>query len=950
MKMKNIIIISILTFFFALNLQADENRTPVKINHNSHKMGNDYKSTSYTTYTRYQKIYNYQGQIFDLEYRNESSDYYGTIIQSNYIRVRNYDTLKNEFNTLYTPDSQSDNPYIFSEKTHAVFFGYADYLWFFGKGASLNIYRFNINNNQMDIIETPLPFTDNDYCYSASCVMDTCIYAFRSNHKDIMVDVFNFDESTELLVCTSSFQLEDNSGNSTVASAESFLDSDGILKIVYTTISGSHGEAKRYNPETGSRISFFSKEDLNDIKIAFGSMRGDGESNVYNAGSATEGNPNRCSVFFVKNDEEKHKGEIYNKRCPIGFVQFAYDSDGFVRLTEDECRLVLSSDDYYAKSSGDAIIDITYNYVGKDMSNYIKGREAHQKQIVLVNCDKKQETNFSYFDSDIYMIKPGSDSPVSDFSNEEYEGVREYWTLVGITEGAPPAPVDWEVWDSLHASTIEPSELELEYSSEGLISVESSTENSYGSGFSFEGEVKIHIIPKLELTGGYSSKHSQTNESVNKMDSSFTYTISQSVGLNETSQENAYYFYLAPTISRYHYQMYPWWDVSGDNPILGVDDYMFKVIANTLLPETYPLTDGIHQVSDPNDENMEDWIERGDANTPNTMASYAHSNDLAPAKLSWKASQGESSQKLSTQTSTVQKQEYSYDNEVEYSFGLKIPHIFEFTGENFSSYNFSIGTEVESTLDKSINIKYETGNSDLGFMCDKLVLDTYLFTPSSNYDWWYYDSLPNGFKPWYIAYGISTVSKYDLQLLSPASDQQFIDGQSQIFSWQGEVSNVKVYILNAPDIRPENIIKKTEVGKASEMLLNELPVGKYYWAIRATDPDGIIIWTKSRPFEILQKDFFKDVQSTSSLANMAINVYPNPASSDETKLTFELEKEGEVFIQLYNLQGQLLWRKEVNCNITGIFTETIPLTDLSGTGVIIIKTPNSRGIQKIVKY
>jgi len=943
--MKNIIL-STLIFVFALNAQADENRTPVRFKHNDHKMS--YETGFQTTTSRYQKMTNYQGKIYSLEYRKETYSTANYYDEDFYVRLREYNVGENQLETKYTPNAQSKAQNIFSGATHTAFFGYEDYLWFFGNPSStLQIYRYHIADNTMIILDTDIPGNT----YSASCVMDDCIYAFRRDNG-VMVDVFKFDEESQSLFIDSSFKMESN--NVTVTSAECFKDADGVLKVVYTTMTSDLGEAKFYNPATGHVFGFFSKEDLNDIRIASGSIKGDGESQAFDAGTSTADNPNRWSVWFVKNDKEKHKGEVYNKRCPIGFVQFVYENENFTRLTSDECRVVLPSDDYYSKSETDARIDITYNYMALDKSNYISNLDemAMQKQIVLINADKKEETNFSYFDSDIYRVQPGSAIPSTDFADETYEGinVKDFWTLVGITEGAPPAPIDWELWDGHHNTNVEPSELELEFSSEGLISVESTTENSYASGFSIEGETELPIIPKLELTGGYSNKHSQTNESINELSHSNTYTFSQTIGLNETSQENAYYFYLKPAINRYHFQMYPWWDSDGTLPILGVDDYMFKVISNTFSAESFPISEGIHQIENPNDENMADWAERCDTDDPNSLINMANHNNLAPVSLSWNAYQGEASQKLTSETTNIQKQEYTYENEVEYEVGFKIPKILEFSYENSHTFKFGIGTEVESKLESSISINYNVGNPEVGFMCDKLLLNTYLFTPSGTTDWWYYDSLPNGFKPWYIAYGISTVSKYNLELLYPATNQQFIVGQDLSLKWTDGFSNAKVYILKYQDIRPENILRKAEVNRSNQTSISDLEPGKYYWAVQTTDPDGIVVWSEARPFEVLEEDFFKNTQSASSTPNMAINVYPNPTSNQYTFASFEIEEEGMVYFKLFNLQGQLVWEDSKSYSNTGIYREEISLSKLQRNGILMIQTTNSKGVRKILKY
>ena len=949
--MKKLILI-ILTLSLTFHAWADHDRTPIKVNHNKTKAMGGLAGDEY-----YQKMINYNGNMYQLKIEKVTTNHGpGISTYQQYITLSLYDIGKNEFTELYHSYEMSTStplsPVLDIVTVYPdVFFGYSDYLWFFGYQNGIAYqYRYNIESNKMDIIASPQSVPDLDFTnnyFRASCEMDSSIFIFTSQNNKTYYTNSKYNNVTNTIQFLTTTELDNSMF---INSAESFQDDDGVMKIVYTTLNNNSGSAKLFNPVTGTTATFFTKDDLNDIKIARGSIQGDKENQAFDAGKPTANNPDRWSVWFVKDKSEKHKGENYNKRCPIGFVQFVYENETFTRLTTDECRVVLPSDDYYAKQPEDAYIDICYNYNPVDKSLAINGNESFQKQIILINSDKNNCTNLSSFNSDVYMIDPSSTVPVTDFADESLDGinVRNYWTLLGITDGAPPAPMNWNLWEATHTVDTEPSELELEYSTEGLITVEESSENSYS--LSKNSDIEFKIIKELKYERSKQNEHALTNESVNKLTQSNTYTISHTIGLNETNQQNATYIYLIPTIKRYNYKMYPWWDVNSTHPILGIDNYMLKTTGNTIKLVAVPLSKGIHQISDPNDSKMKDWVYRGNANINNTMAYEANMHGLAPIQLSWEAFQGSVEQKLTSETINLKKESYTQDTTTNLSHGFEMKDVFKFPKDSSYAKSYTRSVEVESSIEKSITIKYNVGNPEVGFMCDNLVLNTYLFTPQENFNWWYYDSLPNNYHPWYIAYGISTVSKNKLALLFPASNQQLMINQKPSFAWTEGFGNASLFILSKPDLRPENIVRKVDVGRANDAYIADLEPGKYYWAVQALDPEGVMAWSESRPFEVINQDFFKNVQSESSYKSLPVNVYPNPANAETTHASFDLAEPGTVHLMLFNLQGQLIWETSKNYPTSGIFREEIPLDHLKNCGLLKIQTPKSSGIAKILKF
>ncbi len=947
--------ISTLLIFSLLASAAfcDHDRSPVKFKHSSHELSDETKALSQYINFQKNKFINFDGQVYCLSYHTSqyTGDPYHLIIFRD-LYLYSYDTKDNNYSEILH-QSYDEEPGIMPSGDHAAFFGYAGYLWYFAENNGVWISRFNPQTKVLDQFEYPYPQGNDSYNYSAACVMDSTIYVFKYGNSSIIADIYGFDEASQELEYLKSETIQSGiSEYKAVASAEAFMDKDNILKIAFTTYDyhDNKGEAWFYNPETQNSGMFFSKSDLADIKLAFGSMQAEGESQAWDEGQATASNPNRMSVFFVKDDKEKHKNKVYNKRCPIGFVQFVYGNESFQRLTDDECRVVLPSDDYYAKGEDNAKIFVTYNYVAVDKTLAIPGNDGCQKQILLVNADKKMESNFSYFNSDIYMNDPYDNRPSTNFIDESFEGldVRDFWTLVGITDGAPPAPIDWEVWEENYSNNLEPTELELVSESESLVTMEISAENSYTQATKIEAEMEAHIVPKLELTGGYSSKFTQANENVNEFSQKLSYSITQSLGLNEASQETAQYFYLVPEITRYNYKLYPWWNDAGNLPVSGVDDYMFKTTKHQLKVEPVEISEFPHSISEPNDPDMMDWLLRGDSNEEGSVANYAKNYGVFPASVGWTNNSAGQIAELVKEDISMQEQKYSYSTEVEYSAGFKFPKIFEFEKEWGNELEYSMSSSVESSLKKTVKVDYHNMvEASKGIMCEELSVDAYLFTPNNQVDWWYYEGLPNGFKPWYIAYGVSMVSKDKAVLLSPSVQQQFYKNQHFDFSWETSSQNSALFIASSPNIRPENIVFKGNYARNLKESSPELLPGVYYWCVAAVDGDGQLCWSEVRSFEIVDQNYFKDFMDSKS--GFSMKIFPNPVSVEEVSVSFEVLQEGPVEIFIQDMLGRVVYTESLGVMQEGMFRKTIPVIDLNGMGIVSVRTTTATSSAKIIR-
>ena len=954
--MKKIITIIALLWGISNSILADENKVPMGFDHQNYKMGdtpgNEYKPY----YFMKQKYYNYKGTVYLLE--SKETKFISTYATSSSYIISISTYINNSIDTIYNKNNIQIEPNIFGYNNSAVFFGYGEFLWYFNTtGTSLEINRFNPDSCIMNTFKTNLPYTDKSYKYSASCVMDTCVYTFRSNGKSIMVDVFNFDDRTKQMVFNETFTLESSAGNSKVTSAECFLDTDNKLKLIYTTMNGSVGKASFYNPATRKVSLIFNKSDLGNMKVAMGSLQCDKEVAAVDNSAPTGSNPNRFSLFFVKDDVDKKKtdkSQKYYKHNALGFIEYVFDNEKATRLdTKNEYRVVLASSDYYAK--GGARIDLTYYTKPINVTSFINGNDGYQKQILLINNDKNNQTNFSYFNSDIYRIVPTSVPAVTDFSQYTNKYYKDFWSLVGIYDGAPPAPVDWDLWESSHALEFDPSRIEISKTSSVGTSVTQTTKTSHSYGIGFTNK----FASIYGAIGGFSMNDADINGSLTRFDSTFTVTITHTTPLKKDNQNYGYYIYLAPIIKRFEYNLYCWWDTGHKHPIKSTSDYMFQVSNVREILEPIPLNSGIFQISNPNDSSMAEWKVRGDPNPMGTMANHAKKQGLFPLAMSWNASEGPANTSISAETAFTKEIETTTQSIVDWSLEISgeipEPEIFVFSGEieNSTETSFSATTTSTLAMSNDISFTYEHASPAVGLMSNALRLDVYVFTPGraeKTNDWWYYDSLPNGFKPWYIAYGVTTHSASKFNLNFPAQNQQFISGEPLDFHWDGEFTEIELFVSTSPSIRPENTVRRIKTGTSLKAGINGLEPGKYYWAVSGKDADGILVYSESSSFEVLPKEFFKPSETSKSYHNtIPVLIYPNPAANNSTHVSYQTQQTGSVHLQLYTVQGQLVWEKSINHQVEGIYNEEIPLNNMGQIGIFVIDTPNGRGVQKILK-
>jgi hypothetical protein len=561
------------------------------------------------------------------------------------------------------------------------------------------------------------------------------------------------------------------------------------------------------------------------------------------------------------------------------------------------------------------------------------------KQIQVFYPDQDGRIYGAYFNSDSWRPVPGSTVSSIDLADDEIYGqqIRSLWTLVGITDGAPPCSIDWERWEATHNVVTEPTQLIFSTESEQSGEITSSYEDSYSIG----GKVQAGIegIMDMDMSFTYANTFKQTVSSGYTVKSSLT----MSIGLNDESQQLGYYVWNVPQILRTSYMVYPWYDYTSQHPVTNTLQYQFRTVGSEILLENIPIHNYPFEIDNPNETNLSEFTQAGRSK----MYSSANSNGLMPLyTIYWGNPTSGGSFEFSQGNSTITSVELKNSYKWEEGMTVGIPAIFKVgINEGFDvsytseyKYDTKFGQKVEVSLENLI--KQEDG---VNF--NHYSVSTYLFKPNAA-DWWYLDSM-NGQEPWYIGYIISSLGIKLLQITpAPAGNLRSSD---LLFSWKpegGDLSDYELFISTDPTAGPGSTIYRLackDKTMASPVDFNPEQGKTYYWSVRGIAPNGEIVWSNSRAFTVGEEQ----PSGTSSL--LKASVYPNPGNIYDMTIAADPETWGTVRIRLIDINGKMVAAKETYSEDGSPVTVSFSGLDLpAGIYLAVISNEKEQVVKKVV--
>jgi hypothetical protein len=566
-----------------------------------------------------------------------------------------------------------------------------------------------------------------------------------------------------------------------------------------------------------------------------------------------------------------------------------------------------------------------------------------QQKVCVFYPGAKAEINGALFDSDIWRPVPGSVVSSTDLDQDQEtmygKEIRNLWTLIGITDGAPPCSIDWPVWESLHTLSEEPTELKWITENVTKSELSSSYEDKYSVGTKID--TKEEEVVSMESSFKYSKAFKSKQSSATTLKT----TLTLKFGLNETSQENGWYIWAIPQIQRVSYQVYPWWDKDSlKHPITNSLQYQFStpgILIKTIAAEIsgYPFL-----IDEPNDPGMAEW--KGDHRTE--LYNSANYYDLQPiGPVNWTAGIAGEEYALSETSSTSTTTESASSYEQELSIGAKLPEVFKISASESSEVAYSSETQQETEYGTDVEVSLvNLINMTDGINIPGYNFGIYWFKPDQA-NWWYMDSLGTQ-RPWYIGYIVNSTGA-KLEPLSPAPGSH-IRGPEMLFSWKAtgaDLHEYKFFIADAPAIGPGTTIYKSICGDKTAVnpvdFLAE-PGMKYYWAVRGMTDKGEVVWSKSQAFSIAANE---SVLQESS--GMMVNINPNPAKNGDIFITFDLPEPGPVSFILHENNGRMLREQTDIYYKSGTYTITFPVVNLSsGVYFMVVRSSKAAVTNKLI--
>ncbi|MFO7614648.1 MAG: T9SS type A sorting domain-containing protein, partial [Bacteroidales bacterium] len=571
------------------------------------------------------------------------------------------------------------------------------------------------------------------------------------------------------------------------------------------------------------------------------------------------------------------------------------------------------------------------------------GYDGLAKVIQIFYPDDDGIIHGAFFNSDIWRPVPGSVISSTDLQNDSLYGpeIRKLWTLVGITDGAPPCSIEWEAWDStlnLNQHKIAPTELEFSFQESKSVEVKSIYEDTYTFG------TKIDIGIEEIATLGFGFEYSNCFKSLVSSSHEVTTKLTQSFGLNYLNQEHGYYFWNIPNITRTSYMVYPWYDNGFAYPIPNSFQYQFITNGSALHMEEADISAFPFQINEPNEETLHDFTQEGRAMMYADILSYGAYNPIKT--LYWlNGINGQNWVWEGTNDSTVSlesKNTYKWEE----TAGFGIPAIFTSTTHLQQEVSYSaestcktkFGTEVKVSLD-GLELKTH------GINFSEYYVDIYWFKPEE-YEWWYLDST-FGHKPWYLAYMVKGL--HSKLLLSTPQDASHLKGEDLLFTWQVEGEELKdfeLFITNFPAVRQHTLIYSVKCGNMTAANLKDFspePGVTYFWTVRGFASDGTVVWSETRSF-IMGKD-----QPDNPGALLKATIYPNPARDGQVCVAYDLPEAGRVSVYIYDINGHLLQQSEQAYHPAGIITEQFEIKDYApGIYIVLIQTGKANVTRKLV--
>lgn len=539
------------------------------------------------------------------------------------------------------------------------------------------------------------------------------------------------------------------------------LDADGNEYVLVNGTGDGYTDIYKFTPyinDGGRRdfaiynncvdVNFSSSLEIGAAMIFEGSVKG---QQITDPEEAYPDRMTRIGMQYDKNSSDYHT---------IYYIEYRNDNGYYRMVNQGQVGLptVISGPGDMSKglqSCGAAEL------IPADWTSALPGIDGYRQVIWFFYPDDHKRFNGMGFISDNWMLDPDSIVKSYDLTDTvSYEGIKDLWTLVGITDGAPPVSIDWETWDEKHNNWITPAS-SLKFSVEDMtkVRITTSSEDQWSVGESVDLDLAFKL---LSVSYGEEFNYSWTykNQFGTTRDTTMEYELEFS--LRPESQEYGYFIWKIPKIKRFRYSVYPWWDTESlQYPIPRTTQYLFRTTGYNILPESIPIEEFPFGIEHPNNPDMSEWMFDARTELYSDIVKY----NVPSVALGWNTGSGGITVTLAKNTDSTSNYSMTntYETKVEAGLSYKVPKVFRISAGISASYEVSytntgmVSTEFGESVEASLKPLL---NQSTGVNVPSLKTNMYLLGPngSKNHDYYYYEGL-NGARPWYIAYIVNSISE-----------------------------------------------------------------------------------------------------------------------------------------------------------------------------------------------
>jgi hypothetical protein len=961
-----------LLYLIPANLQSQ-----TKIEHDKHYFWNKHHKWDNLN-SSYYNFYNTGTKMCCITAHYEAETYYvgGEPVTINYpyIDIYHYNENDREFKYVKNIDNRDENQILVSTPVAFSYSGKNFIINFYYNNSSQKHYRklYYTKSRSIEHWHSHDPLYSSEVSelkyYKAAFVSGSYLYLVYDSYysyqngseehhyhnKDIYIDVCKINVDNELIV-TNTHHLSDVMAKNSYHPYEldGFIHPDGHVRLLisYSAEFNTDKENKGggviiFKPHDNNKRHLYRNNDyIFSIRAIHGSIKG--KRTFDDLKYIEKENPNQIQVFY--NHFEDHFwgpddiGHYYYRTYAINNN---YELLNHGLITHDD-------DDELPDEWNNMCLDATYRLIPVAHNDNDPANDSYEEKIYLFRTDKHNCIHADVFVSDHWKSNPSKSKSSFDLNDTSKYGqkVRRLWSLVGITEGAPPASINWEVWGNYHINETSPTTLTFTTASSSSASI------SYGMGKSFYTKTGAEIgNPEAGAIVDVGFKFTNAYKQETDVQTITKVSQTNNFGLNQNSQDSACLIWLIPDIYRIEYSIYPWWD---DNlfefPIENSESMTFYSPAGSLITENVTISDLPFNIEFPNNSDMADW--KLGAPVRDTIQSNATIYNVIPQPVTWESPQNGHSMSMFQEKVVTSKQTHTLSFETEITMGYTEPEIFKVSATLNFEDDFTTTIEHQTSLSKDLKVSLENMSLEsVGPQTSHLEIQSFFFEPTKDYngdevDWWYYEYFED-YKPWYITY-IVTDSKA-INISSPSTNDAFRDIPD--ISWENPNSgnyNYSVIFSHNSRFAPlETVEIKTDRSKSLKIqydFLNDKLAkdSVIYYAIKGVDEKGHTVWSGKQWFIISDIIESRDPDNDYSLN---FYTYPNPVSNGNINILFKtLLDNSKLTVRIFSIDNRLVESTEITYSKLNGRNHKISCDGLKpGIYILQITDGYRTGVQKII--